>query len=161
MSIYWKRIKIICSVVLLTFTNTLCSQSEPELYQPRVIIKSEVLKKNETVTDFPGGRDSLICFIENIWNQKLINKVDSGIIYISFEVNKSGKVHSIELDVSKPYGSKTTKGLISPGSVKIKSEVLNALESMPKWKPRMIGNRPKKSRTQRIALSFPYRKQCR
>ena len=83
----------------------------------------------EIMPVFPGGDDSMFCFIESNLNYKILNySTDStGRLLFKFVIDSTGLVRNVELLIPTPKKVFRNK--------EIETEVSRVLKLMPKWKP--------------------------
>ena len=115
-------------------------------------------QKKETPAEFPGGHDSLYCFLENSWNQELINKVDSGIMVFEVLINETGKADSVAFTSFRKKEFYSSLSSVSEST--IQNEVKETVAKMPNWRPRMVKKKPNPSWVM-IMLVFPYEQKCK
>jgi hypothetical protein len=121
------------------------------------MVKGKKLKKGD-IAKFPGGQDSMFCFIENTWNEAIINQIDSGNISVSLKIDKTGKIDSI---VCEPFNiKKTDPNFIGVNDEKLKVEILKVIKKMPDWEPKIKKRKPEES-WRNIILVFPYNQKCK
>lgn len=112
------RLKFILTACLLSVASLLSAQSE--------------------LAEFPGGKGEYIKFLQaNIsYPQKAMDNNESGLVYVSFDVEEDGSVTDVKVERS-----------VSPS---LDAEALRVMKMMPKWKPATEDGTPVKSRVTRI-----------
>lgn len=82
----------------------------------------------DIMPEFPGGNDSMFCFIESNLNYKILNySTDStGRLFFKFVIDSTGLVRNVELLIPSPKKVIRNK--------EIETEITRVLELMPKWK---------------------------
>lgn len=136
---------------LLIFSLTALSQSDLN-NDPNFIPHPK-----EIPAEFPGGADSLLCYIESHWDQSLINQIDSGTIIIEVEIDTTGRIGRITFNLGDNRSGLNRFDLIQ--NQKVEDEIRRVFHSMPKWKPNTVeGFRTRSEMTWMIR--FPYEPKC-
>jgi hypothetical protein len=80
---------------------------------------------------FPGGNDSLFCFLENKFQFDILNADDETVAYfVRFIIDSSGTAKDFDIIATIPKSPKN----ITIDSLR-KAEILRVFKMMPKWKP--------------------------
>ena len=97
--------------------------------------------------EFPGGNDSLLCFIEENLDWNLINSVDTiGSFYVQFSIDSLGICKYL----------KTHRSLNN----KLDEEYKRILNMSPKWKPANLSGK-KITTSFTLPVKLPYMKKCK
>jgi hypothetical protein len=111
----------------------------------------EIIDPIEILAEFPGGMDSLWCFIETRLNYDKLNlKEKKGKIFTSFVIDTTGNVTKIEIN---PEYVLRFKELVHDAI--IENEIKRVLGQMPKWTPAMILDR-KVPMSFTLPIKIPY-----
>ncbi len=111
-------------IAILTFSTLLISAQESDTL-------SVIIDPIETEPIFPGGNDSLCCFIETNLNFKILNSTDkTGKIIVFFNIDTTGQVLDIEIN---PELLQKLSGVINDRI--IENEIKRVIQLMPRWKP--------------------------
>ena len=103
--------------------------------------------KRET---FPGGEDSLWCYIEKL-NYDVINSTNkAGKIYIFLRIDKSGHTQK---SVTNPKSMQSSDDILFDSN--IENELLRVIKTMPKWEPLILRGK-KQSSTRLFSIEIPY-----
>lgn len=107
------------------------SQTNETIKQDSTNYSESIIDYFETPPEFPGGMDSLWCFIETNLDFNIINLQKAfGKVYTIFVIQPTGQVSDIK--VNPEYTSRT------PGLLKdsiIENEIKRVLQLMPRWTP--------------------------
>jgi protein TonB len=89
--------------------------------------KDKVLQVAEQMPEFVGGEDALLKYLgSNIKYPAIARDANTqGTIYITFVIDKKGKVGNVQL----------LRGLTGPGATDCANEGIRVIKGMPKWKP--------------------------
>lgn len=109
----------------------------------------------ERRAEFPGGQDSLLCFIESRLDRSLVeDQRPEGVVWVYFRIGETGSLESIEVN-SPVMIKKRTEGYFVVNQV-ILDHVFDVFSQMPQWeyqegdKPCMLF----------FSLKFPYEFRC-
>jgi len=141
-----RTIRIALIILLHTYGFSVTAQ---EIIRQKIdtLKEHEIYSVIQVMPVFPGGADSLICFIESKMNFDLINSIDTtGRCYYTFTIDSVGKSHFSDV-----------RGSISS---LLDIEMKRVLESLPIWTP---GQRNGKmvSVNFTIPINIPYQKRCK
>ncbi|MDI3545553.1 MAG: hypothetical protein PWP68_970 [Rikenellaceae bacterium] len=111
----------------------------------------ELIDYIETPPQFPGGEDSLWCFIENNLDFKILNySKHQGEVLVFFEIDTTGKVINIQ---TNPDYTQRLESLVNDSL--IENEIKRVIKLLPDWKPGLLINKP--IRVQYILpINIPY-----
>lgn len=137
----------------MIFSLTAFSQNDSLINDPNFIPHPK-----EISAEFPGGPDSLICYIESQWDQSLIDQIDSGTIIIEAELDTTGRIGGITFNLGDNSADLTRFDLIE--NKKVEDEIRKVLHSMPKWNPNTINGRKVRSKLTWM-IRFPYELNCK
>lgn len=108
--------------------------------------KVEIVPKSETElpdieAEFPGGIEAMMNYInKNVrYPQSSIEMSEQGRVFISFVVDTVGSISNIKVE----------KGI----SDSLNAEAIRVIESMPKWKPALLSDKPI-NQTVRLPINF-------
>lgn len=102
----------------------------------------------ETQPIFPGGMDSLYCFIESRLNFKILNYTKhEGRVIAQFVIERSGKVTNVEVN---PKYIHRLSNLIQDSL--IENEIRRVLQLLPDWTPGFQRDKPV-----RVRFTIPFR----
>ncbi|UPT65422.1 MAG: energy transducer TonB [Sphingobacteriales bacterium JAD_PAG50586_3] len=89
--------------------------------------KDKVLQVAEQMPEFVGGEDALLKYLgSNLKYPAIARDANTqGTIYITFVINKKGRVENVQL----------LRGLNGPGATDCANEGIRVIKGMPKWKP--------------------------
>jgi len=83
---------------------------------------------NQQIPQFPGGDDSLFCFIESNLRYDIINSDSETVKYFFiFQVDTLGHAFDFKFMISQP------KGLITKHDSLKKAEIIRVLNLLPRW----------------------------
>lgn len=104
------------------------------------IKEEEPMRIVQKMPSFVGGEEAFLSYIKRNIHYPFFEKENGimGIVYISFVINKEGKVENVEIT----RGVKGGKGL--------EIEAKRVIENMPDWKPGLNNNKPVK-----VLFTFP------
>jgi hypothetical protein len=96
----------------------------------------EIIDYIETSPTFPGGDDSLWCFIENNLKLEILNSTTIHARYfVKFIIDTSGYPSNIEFIATRPsFENHLTEDNL------IKSEIQRLFKFKPKWNPALLRN---------------------
>ena len=102
-----------------------------DLFAQQVDSTQLIIDPVELMPEFPGGMDSLWCYIESTVSYSIINSRNlKGKIYTRFVIDTDGKVSQIETNPEFALRfSEVFKDSI------IEKEITRVIKLMPKWKP--------------------------
>lgn len=122
-------------LTLLTFT-TLTGFSQTEI--DSVNSDYEMITYIETSPQFPGGEDSLWCFIESKLDFKILNCAKhQGRVLSYFEIDTTGKVINIE---TNPEFTQRLNSVLNDSL--IENEIKRVLKLLPDWSPGLQRDKP-------------------
>ena len=105
-----------------------------------------------TVPQFPGGVDSLLCFIESKLNFKILDDTKhKGKILAFFIIDTTGKVTDIEIN---PESTQLIHGVINDSL--IENEFKRVLNLLPDWTPGLQKGKPVQV-SYHLAFKIPYK----
>ena len=126
--------KILLIILLITRQLNLYSQ----INNDSLSNEHKIIDLIETSTIFPGGEESLRCFIESNLDFGIINfHKDYGRVRVFFIIDASGKVTNIETnsEQAQRYGWDLKDSLIE-------NEIKRVFELLPDWTPAFLNNIP-------------------
>ena len=135
--------------ILLSYSVTAQETPPPVPPPPARIVVEEGKPKRSKIVDFPdvearfkGGQSGLAKYINNNvqYPQRAIEMNHRGKVYLSFVVEKNGKITNIKVEKSSGHRS-------------LDLEALRLIRKMPKWKPGKLGLRKVRTRC-RLPIVF-------
>jgi hypothetical protein len=112
--------KIVFSLILLFVAITAYSQVNDQ--------SDIIIDPIEQMPNFPGGLDSLWCFLENNFKYEILNKNTESTKYIiKFYIDTLGRAKGFDLVTTIPRDSKI--------DTTIQSEIFRVMSLMPNWEP--------------------------
>ena len=138
-------------ILLNSFALTGFSQTKIDSKIDSVSSDYELIDYIETPPQFPGGEDSLWCFIENNLDFKILNYSNhQGKVLVFFEIDTTGKVINVQ---TNPDYTQRLESLVNDSL--IENEIKRVIKLLPDWKPGLLINKP--IRVQYILLiKIPY-----
>jgi hypothetical protein len=134
-------------IFLIYFSILIC------LFCNVFLFKTDIPNKNiipmQEIPQFPGGEDSLWCFLESHLRYDIINSDSESVkYYFRFYVDTLGQASNFQLFDTKP------KDLITKHDSLKKAEIIRVLKLLPRWKfPR--GVHPKYGSWWAIPITTP------
>ncbi len=130
--------RILIILIMLTFGLTGFSQIENEISGDSLAMNEEMITYIETPPKFQGGEDSLLCFIENNLDFKILNHSNSqGKVLVFFEIDTTGKVINIQ---TNPDYTQRLEWLVNDSL--IESEIKRVIKLLPDWEPGLQRDKP-------------------
>ncbi len=121
------------------------------MYSFCVFSQNELIDYVETSPVFPGGEDSLWCFIESQFDFRILNIHEKqGQIMASFVIDEKGKVTNIE---TNPENLQRFDWFMKDSL--IEDEIKRVLNLLPAWTPAVIETRPVKTKCS-LPIKIPY-----
>ncbi|HPZ74951.1 MAG: energy transducer TonB [Bacteroidales bacterium] len=138
-------------ILLTSFALTGFSQTKIDSKIDSVSSDYELIDYIETSPQFPGGEDSLWCFIENNLDFKILNYSNhQGKVLVFFEIDTTGKVINVQ---TNPDYTQRLEWLVNDSL--IENEIRRVIKLLPDWKPGLQINKP--IRVQYIlTINIPY-----
>lgn len=138
-------------ILLTSFALTGFSQTKIDSKIDSVSSDYELIDYIETHPQFPGGEDSLWCFIENNIDFKILNYSNhQGKVLVFFEIDTTGKVVNVQ---TNPDYTQRLEWLVNDSL--IENEIRRVIKLLPDWKPGLQINKP--IRVQYILpINIPY-----
>jgi hypothetical protein len=107
-------------IFLIYFSVFICLLSHIFLIEPDIPIQQ--------IPQFPGGEDSLWCFLENNLQYDIINSDSEAVKYVfMFRIDTLGQASNFKFAGSIP------KGLITRHDSLKKVEIIRVLKLLPRW----------------------------
>ena len=131
--------KYLSTIILLAVgIFNVFSQTNETIKQDSTNYSESIIDYFETPPEFPGGMDSLWCFIETNLNFNIINsQKDFGKVYSVFVIKSTGQVSSIKIN---PEYTRRAPGFLKDSI--IENEIKRVLQLMPRWTPATQRNIP-------------------
>ncbi len=114
------------------------SQTENDSIVDSLSVGDEMITYLETPPIFPGGEDSLWCFIESNLDFKILNySKHQGKVLVFFEIDTTGKVINIQ---TNPEYTQRLEWLVNDSI--IENEVKRVITLLPDWRPGLQRDKP-------------------
>ena len=118
---------------------------------PDSSIREKIIDPIEVSPKFPGGENSLWCFIENNINFKILHYSNhQGKVLVFFEIDTTGKVINIQ---TNPDYTQRLEWLVNDSL--IENEIKRVIKLLPDWKPGMQRDKPVRVRYT-LPIKIPY-----
>ena len=129
---HMKHLIIVPVVAGLAFLST--SMNTPVEGAQTVVKSTSISTDQEKPAEFPGGQEALFAFIhkEIKYPKDLANKGIEGVVYISFEISKNGKIENAEVIRGSSHDA-------------LDAEALRVVRAMPNWNPATKGGKAVRS----------------
>lgn len=112
----------------------------------------EMITYIETPPQFPGGEDSLWCFIENNLDFKILNYSNhQGKVLVFFEIDTTGKVINVQ---TNPDYTQRLEWLVNDSL--IENEIRRVIKLLPDWEPGLQKDKPIRVKYT-LPIKIPYR----
>lgn len=140
--------KFLIITLLASLTLNGFSQTEIESKIDSVDSNYEMITYIEIPPKFPGGEDSLWCFIESNLDFKILNYSNYlGTVLVVFEINNGGQVVNVQ---TNPDYTQKKNWLINDSL--IECEIKRVITLLPDWDPALQRNKPI-----RLSYALPFK----
>ena len=106
---------------------------------------------------FPGGQDSLICFMESKIDELIANYKEEGRLVIQFTIDTIGQIRDFEINPFLNNRVQTKYNFIT--DEKITDDITQSFSNLPNWEPASINGKKIKCRWIQV-IKFPYEFKC-
>jgi hypothetical protein len=112
----------------------------------------------EKQAQFPGGIDSLYCFLESKWDKELISSYrENGKVIVQFIVDSIGNIEDVL--VNPDHLVQLAKLLTFVTDERIIEQVYKSFTDLPIWTPTSLSGINVKSQWRQM-INFPYKYRC-
>jgi len=121
-------------------------------------VTDEIIDPIEQQPRFPGGQDSLWCFLETQFDKSIIDQYDSSkVIVLLYFIDTLGNIQDIQANPIKL--TENINHLDFVEDAQVINEIIRAFRNLPQWEPASLRERKFKYQFMQL-IRFPYKYKC-